>query len=232
MNCSGAASLVSYTPLVWVLHRVAATWLITTSGEEEFWRIMKGIEEWRARNADNMLERARTQLRAAKMPEEQLNRTHPRLLYIILDHSSWHDAAEMQEMWAGLLVSSALGDLYDESNLVFVGLLSQMTTDEVLILNHACIHATKVVSAEGVIVAEQLEYEVRDLKRVVREMDLFCLDFQLDHMRTLGLLPFGLNLRDPERPFLADITPSSLALYMFVRCHGFSGSPSEYFACH
>jgi len=191
---------------------------------------MKGIKEWRANNADNVLERAKQKLREAKRPVEQLDRTNPRLLYIILDHSSWHDADEMQEMWAGLLVSSSMGSLYDESNLIFVGLLSQMTVNEVLILNHACSSATKVVSEEGIIVAEQLEYTVRDLMNIVREQEMFRLDFQMDHMRALGLLPFGINLRDPEKQLVADITPSSLALYMYVRCRGFAGPPSDYFA--
>ena len=192
---------------------------------------MKGIKEWRADNADNVLERARQKLRVAKTPVKQLDRTNPRLLYIILDHGSWHDAEEMQEMWAGLLVSSSMGNLHDESNLVFVSLLSQMTINEVLILNHACLSATKVVSEEGIIVAERLEYKVSDLMKIVREPEMFRLDFQLDHLRALGLLPFGINLRDPEKQLRADITPSSLALYMYVRCHGFAGPPSDYFAC-
>ncbi len=191
---------------------------------------MKGLEEWRARNAGNVLARAERRLEAANKPAEQLRQTHPRLLYIIFDHSSWHDAEEMQEMWAGLLVSSALGDPYDESNLVFVGILSQMTASEVRILNHACYNATKVVSDDGVIAAEQFEYSLNDLMRISRTSELFRLDFQLDHLRALGLFPFGIGLTEPSRQFLADITPSSLALYMFVRCRGFPGPPSDFFS--
>ncbi len=190
---------------------------------------MKGLEEWRARNAGNVLARAERRMETANKPVELLNRTHPRLLYIIFDHSSWHDAEDMQEMWAGLLVSSALGDTYDESNLVFVGILSQMTANEVRILNHACYNATKVVSDDGVIAAEQYECSVSELMRVAQITELFRLDFQVDHLRALGLFPFGIEMAAATRQFVADITPSSLALYMYVRCRGFAGPPSNFF---
>jgi len=46
-------------------------------------------------------------------------------------------------------------------------------------------------------------------------------------MRTLGLFPFGID--SEENTLVADITPSTLALHMYVRCHGHAGSPAEYF---
>lgn len=190
---------------------------------------MTGIDEWRARNAGELLARAKELLHEADEPEEQLTRTHPRLRYIIFDHGSWHDAWEMREMWAGLLVSSSVGDFFDESNLIFVGILSKMTVLEVLLLNHACFHATKVVSDDGIITAEPFECTLDELMQISGAAEVFTLDFQLDHMRALGLLQFGIDVKDPMGAPIADLTPSSLALYMYVRCHGFPGSPADYF---
>jgi len=189
----------------------------------------KGFEEWRAQNANEVLGKAKKILRRLHKPAEQLRQTHPRLLYAISDQSSWHDVEEMQNMWAGLLVSAALTHAYDESNLVFVGILSKMTAGEVRILNYACANAPKVVAEDGIVVAEQLACSISELMRIAHITEVFCLDFQIDHLRAMGLLPYGINLHETTQQLVADITPSSLALYMFVRCNGFPGSPADYF---
>jgi len=191
---------------------------------------MKGFEEWRAQNANEVLAKAKKILRRLHKPAEQLRKTHPRLLYTISDQSSWHDGEEMQDMWAGLLVSSSLNQAYDEGNLVFTDILGKMTAGEVRILNHACANETKIVADDGIVVAEQLVCSISELMRIARITEVFCLDFQINHMRSLGLLPYGINLYKLTQQFAADITPSSLALYMFVRCNGFPCSPADYFS--
>jgi len=63
---------------------------------------------------------------------------HPRLVGTILSEGSWIDDSEVQEMWAGLLSSSCSESGDDDSNLLFVNLLSGMTKMQAKILRYAC----------------------------------------------------------------------------------------------
>ena len=57
--------------------------------------------------------------------------------------------------------------------------------------------------------------------------DLHTLDYQLDHLRELGLLTdrggFDGNTGEIR------LEPTSFAVSFYVRCQGFVGAPSEYF---
>ena len=183
------------------------------------------IDDWRAQNARKIIDKARRKLVATGgVPLEQ---AHPRLVYITLDHGSWHDQDEVQEMWAGLLASSCSRDGRDEGNLIFINILSQMTVNELAILSHACETATKIASPGGLITAATLECDLELVQSISGIDDVHRLDRELDHLRSLGLFPYGFSPLDRE--LVADITPSSLALHMYVRCQGFTGSPLVYF---
>ena len=183
------------------------------------------IESWRAQNGRCILDKARQ--KAGHGADIDLERAHPRLMYILLDQGSWHDQDAVQEMWAGLLASSCAGDIRDESNLIFINLLGGMTVNEISMFNHACNVSNKIVSPEGLIIADTLHCDLYMLGRIAGVSDLFSLDRELDHMRMLGLFPYGMD--SVEDTLVADITPSTLALHMYVRCLGHAGSPVEYF---
>ncbi len=184
------------------------------------------IEAWRSKNARTILEKARRKM-ADDGDTANLTMAHPRLTYILLDQGSWHDDASIQDMWAGLLASSCAGDDRDESNLIFINLLGGMTVNEIAMFNYACNVANKIVSPEGLIIADVLHCELQTIGRVAGVTDLFSLDRELDHMRMLGLFPYGID--SVEDILIADITPSTLALHMYVRCLGYAGSPIDYF---
>ncbi len=183
------------------------------------------IEAWRAQNARRILDKARR--KADHGMDIDLERAHPRLMYILLDQGSWHDHDSIQDMWAGLLASSSIGNVRDESNLIFINLLGGMTINEIAMFNHACNVANKLVSPEGLIIADVLHCDLNMLGRIAGIGDLFSLDRELDHMRMLGLFPYGMD--SVENRLVADITPSTLALHMYVRCQGYAGSPADYF---
>jgi hypothetical protein len=60
--------------------------------------------------------------------------------------------------------------------------------------------------------------------------DFHRLDRELDQLRSLSLIGFELGSggfsQDSTDP---DITPTGLALQMYVRCKGFIGAPNEFF---
>ena len=188
-------------------------------------QIQKKVSEWRAQNASQILEKAKKKIRA--MGGIEVEEAHPRLVFITLDHGSWHDQDEVQELWAGLLASCCWRDGRDDSNLIFINTLSQMTINEIRIFNYSCITATKMASPGGLIVADTLECDLPLLQAISDIQDIHRLDRELDHLRSLGLCPYGFSPLDSD--LMADITPSSLALHMYVRCQGVSGSPLAYF---
>ena len=183
------------------------------------------IKAWRAQNAARIMEKAR--IKSDAVTGVEIDRAHPRLVYVLLDQGSWYDQEWIQEIWAGLLASSCVGDVRDESNLIFINLLGQMTANEIAIFNYACNAATKIVSPEGLIVADALHCDLRFLGEIAGVANLHSLDRELDHLRMLSLFPYGIDSVDDK--LVADITPSTLALHMYVRCQGYAGSPAEYF---
>lgn len=197
---------------------------------EEFGLLLRDkVSHWRAENLVKMTEKAERKLKAT--PGFENKHAHPRLLSLTLEHSSWIDADEIQEMWAGLLASSCTNDGRDESNLIFINLLSQLTTVQVRIINHACLNAEKEVSSAGGIIANSLTLTLKELQRVSGVEDFHRLHGELNHLRALALIhPLIGGFTGDSTD--ADITPTQLALHLFVRCQGFLQSPLDYFGLH
>jgi hypothetical protein len=62
-------------------------------------------------------------------------------------------------------------------------------------------------------------------KSICRCEDLIQIDIELDRLRGLNLINQGFSMSGVA----ADITATSLALNMYVRCQGYSGSPVKFF---
>lgn len=128
-------------------------------------------------------------------------------------------------MWAGLLASSCNEAGNDESNLLFINILKQLTSVEISILNHACEECDKSVTKAGWVQANELEIVLDGLIELTSVSDFHRLDRELDHLRSLELIVSGFNPYSTE----ADITPTALALQLYVRSQGYIGSPIDYF---
>ena len=78
-----------------------------------------------------------------KIDESGVTDVHapPRLIETGLDWCSIVDSDELQDMWAGLLSSSCTSEGNDDSNLIFMNILDQLTIPEVKIVNYSCSHA-------------------------------------------------------------------------------------------
>jgi hypothetical protein len=190
---------------------------------EEFGLLLRDkISHWRARNV----------VKLAAMAEEKLGpqasgerHAHPRLMFQALENGSWADTQEVQEMWAGLIASSCTEDGKDESNLMFINLLSQLTTSQVKILNHACSKSEKYVTQGGWILAKALVVKLDELQTITDLQDFHRLDRELDHLRALDLISSGFSAHSTD----ADIAPTGIALHLYVRCQGAVQSPIDFF---
>lgn len=192
---------------------------------EEFGLLIRDkVSAWRAKNLVAMIQRAEELLsKDAKLKDSH---AHPRLVASVIENGSWADTASVQGLWAGLLTSSCTHDGTDQGNLIFINLLSQISTSEALLFQHLCEVAEKVKSEGGWIGPKSLlNMTISDLQNITGLSEIYRIDLELDHLRTLGLTEGGFN------PYatIATVGPSSLGLQMYVRCQGYAGSPLDYF---
>jgi hypothetical protein len=189
-------------------------------------------------------------------PNYEQKHAHPRLVGAIIERGSWEDADNVQDMWAGLLASSCTDDGKDESNLIFINMLAQLTSSQARMLNYGCEKVGKYVVESGLVTTHEGVYVTREELEDISGIDDFHrLDRELDHLRALGLLISGMSAEEfipelrtrgalggqdyfikpkpgdfpPEAFKQADLAVTPLGLQMYVRCQGSTLSPAEYF---
>jgi hypothetical protein len=192
---------------------------------EEFGLLLKDrVSAWRSKNFENIARKAEQKLRAVESQAEL--HAPPRVVFQIVEVGSWCESDDVQDMWAGLLASSCTEDGNDDSNLMFIDFLSRLSVPEVKIIDYACQNAPKILSRGGWVLATNLALTLDELVEISGISDPHRLDRELDHLRALGLLADGGGF-DTENQ-VAGVTPSPLALQMWVRCQGHRGSPTEF----
>ncbi|MFZ2171169.1 MAG: Abi-alpha family protein [Methylococcaceae bacterium] len=192
---------------------------------EEFGLLLKDkVSSWRENNAVTIVQKAE-QKHQQNMIDPHFH-AHPRLVMTAFESGSWSDNDSIQEMWAGLLASSCSQDGKDESNLLFMNLLSQLTTTEALILNHCC-ETVEIELSQGGWLGPKNRFtmELDELKELTGLDDIHRIDRELDHLRALELALSGFHPYSTQ----AEMAPTALGLHMYVRCQGYVGSPLDYF---
>jgi hypothetical protein len=116
---------------------------------------------------------------------------HPRIIYESIEKGSWADSPLMQNLWAGLLASSCTEDGKDESNLIFINLLAQLTSSQGVIIKHVCENAKIGKSPGGWLNSENFQLDVEFLQALTGIDDVYQIDHELDHLRGLELIVGG-----------------------------------------
>ncbi len=148
---------------------------------------------WRRNNATSLLEHASQKFDAALVKDDE--HASPRLVHNIIDEGSWIDDDDLQQMWAGLLVSSCSQGAADEGNLISINILRQLTSLQVKILAYACKNARIEISEAGWIwCSESLDVDLDKLVIITGVDDLQRLDRELDNMRGHELIQVGFYL--------------------------------------
>jgi hypothetical protein len=118
-----------------------------------------------------------------------------------------------------------------------VNLLSQLTAAEAKFLDRLCEEIDKEVSPGGTIRAVPTYFTLHNIMDVFGIDEFYRLHRELDHLASLNLAHFGLpeilgeqalNFTN-DKPIMVEGCPTPLALYMYIKCKGFGGSPIEYF---
>lgn len=192
---------------------------------EEFGLLLQDkVRNWRQNNSVKMIHDA--EIKFNKFNGNIEKHAHPRLVSKIIEQGSWVDEDMVQAMWAGLLASSCTEDGKDESNLIFTSILGQITSLQGRVVNYSCENAKIYITQAGWIAAEEmLVVDLKVLEKITECSDFHRLDRELDHLRSLELIQGGFDPNSTN----ADITPSALALQLYVRSQGYIGSPIDYF---
>ena len=191
---------------------------------EEFGLLLRDrVSHWRAVNVARIVADAESIVKS--LPDADKRHAHPRLVAQIIEHGSWTESDEVQRMWAGLLASSCTVDGSDDSNLIFVDILSRLTLIEARILENACRECGKEVTQAGWLMAQDFRMSLEQLQNCSGTNDFHRIDRELDHLRTLGLIAVGFEPSSTD----ADMTPSTFALQMYARCNGWAGDLLEFF---
>jgi len=192
---------------------------------EEFGLMLQDkVKAWRSNNAVAILAAAERKLSQKDCGEAVA--VHPRMVFTAMENGSWTDCALLHEMWGGVLASSASADGKDDSNLIYTTILSQLTSSQAKIIAYACEVVGKRITPPGLIFPEGNVFVKPDeLLRLSGSSDVHVLDVELDRLRSLDLIASGFSYGQEQ----ADITPTALALNMYVRCQGYRGSAIEYF---
>jgi hypothetical protein len=192
------------------------------AAQEYGFALQDKVSAWRIKNYVSTMDKLKQKL--AGLPEGV--HAHPRLVRSIVEESSWIEDAAVQDWWSGLLSSSCTDTGDDDSNLLFINLLGNLTKLQARLLKYACENARKSVSPTGLIQAGHLAVSLEELCQIAQETDIQRLDRELDSLRGMSLLDGGIH---PYGHPTVVLTPTALALHMYVRCSGSRASPMEFF---
>jgi hypothetical protein len=206
--------------------------LVCAPALEEVGLLIKDqVRYWRLNNMINILQKAKGKM---EFIDNKLQiKAHPRVALAILENGSLNDNPEIQELWAGLFVSSCTKDGQDDENLIFVDLLKQLTTIEAKIINYSCKNSRKIICNNGLLMGDDFVIELNDLKNISGITDIHRLDRELDHLRSLELIGTSMGgggFNSDDINLSAHIGPTALALNLYTKTQGYNGDPREFWS--
>ncbi len=193
---------------------------------KEFGLLLKDrVHAWRTANTVKTTLKGKDKMGANAIPEG--HHAHPRVVHQIIEQSSWVEDEVVQDLWAGLLSSSCTESGDDDSNLIFTNILGNLTKLQAKALKYACEKAGKTVTPTNKLLQPHpFTVPLNVLAEHLAETDIQRIDRELDNLLALGLINGGIH---SMRTNLVDLTPTPLALHMYVRCQGSRVSPVDYF---
>lgn len=181
------------------------------------------VRYWRLNNISKMLMKAKGKMEFVDGKLEL--KANPKVAIAVMESSSYEEDDTIQDMWAGLFVSSCTEDGNDDSNMVFVDLLKSLNRIEARILQYACNNATVKVFQNGLILGAKYLVSFNDITAIAETDDVYLIDNCLDHLLQIGLLRDsdyeGISgFQATDKTLQAGITPSALGLSLYYKATG------------
>jgi hypothetical protein len=180
---------------------------------------------WRAKNLERIAGKSVKFLTVGKDGAEL--HAHPKIIKEIVEKGSWAEDDVVQEMWAGLVGSSCTADGRDEGNMMFIEILSQMTSSQARLLNHICHQPRKFNTESGDILFGSLRGNLtsEQSRAVMGINDDYQIYLEMRQMHRMELIRLGGH--KPLHNY--SMAMRLFGLDLFVRCHGSRLSPEEFF---
>jgi hypothetical protein len=178
----------------------------------------KELDEARTRSAIEIALKAEMLL--AQEPDADDMHAHPQIVASILRNGSWSGDNSMQQLWAGLLVSSCTAEGTNESNRDFIELLVQVTETQARILVAGCKRATESMSGLEGERSKEIIITPEEMIQISGMYDAYRIATEVSYLFNFGLLEkvFDFTTYTSKEKF--DITPSKLGLELFKVCRG------------
>lgn len=183
------------------------------------------VHAWRLKQIVNIVENSKGIL--VFDPNTFELKISPRIVWKILENGSWTEDKNLQNMWAGLLASSCTDDGKDESNLIYIDLLSRMTPSEAYILNYIGEICKKNIDVLYFDIIVQTNSELIEVIPCLANFDQLARE--LNHLESLGLIK-DLRIHDEDTDPWAYMNTTKVALDLYVRCNGSLLPTREYFS--
>jgi hypothetical protein len=133
-------------------------------------------------------------------------------------------------MFAGLLASSCTEGGNDDSNVVFIETLGNLTSLQAKLFAFSCEKADKMLKGDLINSAREFVlYNLDEISAATGCSDIQRLDIETDSLRQKGLLTENGGLH-PDLIGTIILTPSAFGLHMYIRCCGSRKKPAEFFA--
>jgi len=205
--------------------------LICRPAAEEYGLMLRDkVKIQRQINAVNLVLKAEKKFKSLGMPKHF--HANPRLVSRIIEEGSWIDDEGLQEMWAGLLTSSCSANGKDDSNLLFINYLSQITSLQAKVLNYGCTINPMALNNDGEVwpdirKAGRIRVSHAEIIDVLKEDNLDRIALEFAYLNKMGLLAFtfGSDVKEAK----THVYPTYLGVSLYVRCQGFTRSAAEYY---
>jgi hypothetical protein len=150
---------------------------------------------------------------------------HPELILRILEDGSWVDVDSIQQLWAGLLATCCTLEGQDESNRVYIDLLSLLAPIHTRIFSVACDKAVRVMADSEVEVAAHLvACSAEEMARLTGSSNLTKVHRSIAELSELGLLEKATKSSARSVSSSTRAKPTHLGLEMYARCNGQRGA--------
>jgi hypothetical protein len=192
------------------------------SGAEEAMLLLDGQLD---QNRSNMLFRiaCHTENLLAADPDGGRMRADHKLVASLLRDGSWAPDELTAQLWEGLFISSCMVEEPDDSNLIFVDLLTQITTYQARIFVHACERALKAAPASGDFAPAPVVLSPDEITRLTGVTDLARNATDLAYLFNLGLIHKLFDFTSYREIDSFDVTPSRLGVELYRHCQGQRG---------
>ena len=189
--------------------------------------VRSGLGNMRVANAVQIAIDAKAML--ASDPNGYRMRADPRTLLRIIEDGSWADEDWIQQLWAGLLVTSCAFEAKDVLDSDFADRLSQLAPVHMRIFKAACTKAEKTDSDDWQVVSKPLTLHIEELQQISGVQSAAKVERDVFHLADLGLLEESVRSRSLQLPEEINVTPSILGLRIYALCNGHKGMLQDFY---